>query len=98
MIARLFLTQWRKVLPAPVSKLIFGLLCALWVAVAIGMLLHFAPVTWALRRSPVGVRSAFSAFGNTWGLATLVSLALYYVWQFFARNPPRSHSPGRRRL
>ena len=97
-IGRLFFRQWKKLLPPFLASLCLIALCLLWTAVAIGTLLRFQSVTWALRWSPAPLRSAVSAFGNVWGLASLGSLAMYYGFRFVTRNPAVNHSPDRRRL
>ena len=98
LIGRLFFREWKKLLPPLLGSLFQIGLYFLWAAVAIGTLLHFRSITWALRWSPAPFRSALSAFGNGWGLASSVSLAVYYGWWFVARNPAVKHSPGRRKL
>ena len=98
LIGRLFFRQWKKLLPPLLASLFQLALYLLWASVAIGILLRFPSITWALRWSPAPLRSALSAFGNVWGLASSVSLAMYYGWRFATRNPAVKHSPGRRRL
>jgi uncharacterized protein len=98
LIGRLFFRQWKKSLPPLLARLVLICLCLLWAAAAIGILLRFPPVTWALRWSPAPLRSALSAFGNVWGLASFGSLAIYYAFRFVTRNPAVKHSPDRRRL
>ncbi len=97
-IAKLFFTQWKKLLPPPLSRLILYVLYVLWGAVGIGTLLRYPGVIWALRWSSVGLRSAFSAFGNVWGMVSVISLGVYYSWRFVTRNLQVGHSPDRRRL
>jgi uncharacterized protein len=102
LVGRLFFRQWKKLLPHLLASLVRFALYLLWASVAIGILLRFPSITWALRWSPAPLRSALSAFGNVWGLASSVSLAVYYGWRrvarWGARNPAVKHSPGRRRL
>ena len=98
LIGRLFFREWKKLLPPRLASLCLLVLCFLWTAVAIGTLLHFTSVTWALRWSPAPLRSALSAFGNVWGMASLGSLVMYYGWRLVARNSAVKHSPGRRKL
>ena len=102
LIGRLFFRHWKKQLPPFLASLFQIALCVLWAAVGLGTLLHFPLITWELRWSPMPLRSALSAFGNVWGLASSVSLAMYYAWRrvagWAAPNPPVEHSPGRRRL
>jgi uncharacterized protein len=98
LIGRLFFREWKKLLPPLLASLFRLALYLLWAAVAIGTLLRFPSITWGLRWFPAPLRSALSAFGNVWGLASSVSLAMYYGWRFVRRNPAVEHSPGRRRL
>jgi predicted MPP superfamily phosphohydrolase len=98
LIGRLFFRQWKKLLPPLLASLFQVALYLLWAAVALGTLLRFPPITWALRWTPAPLRSALSAFGNVWGMASLGSLAMYYAWRFLTRNPAVKHSPDRRRL
>jgi uncharacterized protein len=98
LIARLFFTQWKKRLSPPLARLTLYLLSVLWTAVAIGILLRHPTITWLMRWSPVGLRSAVSAFGNVWGLASVVALSAYYIWRSLTRDFSIEHSPERRRL
>ena len=102
LIGRLFFRQWKKRLSPLFASLCLIALYVLWTAVAIGALLRFPSITWALRWSPAQLRSALSAFGNVWGLASSVSLAMYYAWRWVvgrvAGDPASEHSPGRRSL
>jgi hypothetical protein len=97
-IGRLFFRQWKRLLPPLLANLCVIALCPLWAAVALGTILRFPSITWALRWSPAPLRSALSAFGNVWGLASLGSLAMYYGFRFITRKPAVKHSPDRRRL
>ncbi len=102
LIGRLFFRRWKKLLPPLLASLFQTALYLLWAAVALGTLLRFPSVIWGLRWSPAPLRSALSAFGNVWGMASLTSLVIYYGWRWFAqsgvRNPAVKHSPGRRSL
>jgi hypothetical protein len=98
LIGSLFFRRWKKLLPPLLASLFRIALYLLWAAVALGTLLRFPTITWALRWTPAPLRSALSAFGNVWGMASLGSLAIYYAWRLVTRNPAVKHSPDRRTL
>jgi hypothetical protein len=98
LIGTLFFRHWIKLLPPRLARLFQIGLYLLWAAVAMGILLRFSSITWALRWTPAPLRSALSAFGNVWGLASIGSLTIYYSVRFVARAAAIKHSPDRRRL
>ncbi len=98
LIARLFFSEWRKLLPDSVSKAVRGLLYVLWAALAFSILLRLHPVAYGLRWVPVLVRSTTGAVGNVWGAAAVPSLAIYYLYRFLTRSAAATHSPSRRKL
>jgi hypothetical protein len=98
LIARLFFREWKKLLPASLSKGITYVLYALWAIVMTGMPLHYATIIRVFSWVPVAIRSALVATANVWGMTAVASLAIYYAYRFLTRNLTMEHSAGRRRL
>src|SRR5665213_286881 len=98
LIARLFFSRWQKLFPPGIARAIRLVLYVLWAVVAFSIVLRFHPAAYALRWTPVLLRSTLSAIGNVWGAAAVPSLAIYYLLRFFTRRPAAEHSPGRRKL
>jgi uncharacterized protein len=98
LIARLFFRQWRQSLRPAVAKAILALLCVVWMAIAIEAVLRYPEALYAVRWVPARVRSALAAIANVWGMTTVISLLIYYLYCSVTRNLPVQHSPDRRRL
>ncbi len=96
LIARLFYKEWKPRLRAPLGKIIGGLLWPLWFLVIFGSALRIPVVQFLLRFIPAAPRGAMIAIGNVWGMASVISLAIYYAYRFAARHPAVQHSIERR--
>ena len=97
-IGYLFYKQWKRHLNPGVAAAISVALWVLWFLVLFGTLLRAAVVQFALRFIPAALRGEMSAVGNLWGMASVASLGMYYVWRFFAARGEIHHSPARRTL
>src|SRR5690349_13807880 len=82
-IARLFFTEWKQRFSPRVWHLLRGLLFALWIAVAFSIFLRGAFFPYRLRFIPAPYRSALSAAGNLYGMTSVFSLAIYFVFRWF---------------
>ncbi len=96
LVARLFFTRWKQLLSAPLSRAISWVLYVLWFLVLFGSLLRIPDVQFALRFIPPPLRGAMIATGNVWGMATVVSLAIYFLWQLVVPKMTFQHSHARR--
>ena len=94
MIARFFFFEWKRRLPAWLSRPVTYVFYALWVVVLTGMLLHYATLVRLLSWIPVAIRSTLIAAGNVWGMTAVASLGIYYAYRFLTRNLTVEHSPG----
>lgn len=97
-LGRLHHNEWKKRLNPRAARLISALLYVLWFLVLFGTMLRFRPVQFALRAMPRDLRGWMSAVGNVWGMASVASLAIYYVCRFCASRPSIRYSPSRRGL
>jgi predicted MPP superfamily phosphohydrolase len=95
LIARYFIRERRWVLVA--------VLAPLWLVVAIDVGMSFTGSSYTAPFLPAPVRSAFSAIGFVWGMASAFSFAIYRLWGVFALRilavkVSPAHSPERRTL
>ncbi len=97
LIARLFISR-RKQLPPFVAAVTTGILVLLWAMLLFASPYRFLTRAPLLDRVPYDVRNLLFAIGNFWGIVSVMSLALFYVFRLVGRNRAISHSPGRRRL
>lgn len=96
LIARLFYRQWKPRLNPTLGQAISWMLYPLWFLVIFGSALRIPDVQFALRFIPAAPRGAMIAVGNVWGMASVVSLAIYYACRFAERHPAFRHSIERR--
>jgi predicted MPP superfamily phosphohydrolase len=66
--------------------------------IAIEALFRFPAIAYAMRWAPSGVRSALIAAANVWGMASVLSLAIYYLYRLLTRKLAIRYSANRRRL
>ena len=98
LIARLFLGEWKRVLPSSVSRAAASILYFLWAVTLLGILLRYPSVARVFRWVPVPIRSTVIATANVWGMTAVASLGIYYAYRSLARKLPVKYSPERRRL
>lgn len=87
LIARGFYKHWKPRVNPTVSRGISWVLPLLWFLVLYGSLMRVPSVQFALRFVPPDLRGAMIAIGNTFGMASVASVALYYSFRLFQRKP-----------
>jgi len=95
LIARYFIRERRWAFVAALTPL--------WLVVAIDVGMSFTGSSYTAPFLPAPVRSAFSAIGFVWGMASALSFAIYRLWRVFsvrilAVKVSPAHSPERRAL
>lgn len=96
LIARIFFRQWKARLNPALGQAISWLLYPVWFLVLFGSALRIPDVQFAVRFIPGSARGVMIAIGNVWGMASVVSLAIYYFYGFLDRHPAVQHSVQRR--
>lgn len=96
-IARIYLKRRRKLPPllAWVLGIVLGLL---WIPFLFTIPDRFSPRFPVLGKVPHVLRTVLVATGNIWGMAAVVSLAIYLLFASFVPKRDTRHSPDRRRL
>jgi predicted MPP superfamily phosphohydrolase len=103
LIGRLFFLEWRKRLPAFAARALTGVLYVLWAAFLFASVSRFGRLAWMMRGIPLSIRTWFTAAGNLWGMAAVVSFGIYLLYRYLVSRYPLSttapvHSPQRRAL
>jgi uncharacterized protein len=98
LIARLLSSDLKPRVTAASFRIIRGILYVLLAAIVMAYLIRVPQIGLALRWLPTPIRSTISGAGNLWGMASVPSLGIYYIYRFLARRRPVLHSPERRRL
>lgn len=97
-IGTLYFSEWRKRLTPAAGRMVTAVLCLLWFLVLFGTALRASFFQFALRFMPPELRGAMSAIGNVWGMASVISLGVYYLYELFEGSGRIRHSTARRAL
>ena len=69
-----------------------------WAVIVLAWLMRVPQIGLALRWLPPPIRSDITGAGNLWGIASVPSLGIYYIYRSLSRKRSAAHSPERRRL
>jgi uncharacterized protein len=103
LIVRLLSLDLKPRVKATTFRTIRGILYLAWAAIVMAYLFRVPQIGLALHWLPTPIRSGITGIGNLWGMASVPSLGIYYIYRYLARKLfPRQgavvHSPERRRL
>ncbi len=98
LIARLLSSELKPRVTATSFRILRGVLYVFWAAIVLAYLIRVPQIGLALRWLPTVIRSDITAAGNLWGMASVPSLCIYYIYRSLARRPSVAHSPERRML
>ncbi len=98
LIGWLLFTDWKGRLSPRTFRLLFTILRALWVCMAIDGSINRPQTIYFTGWVPARVRSVIAAIAMMWGFASAVALGIYALYRWLARRIPADFSPGRRRL
>ncbi len=73
-------------------------ICALWSVQAIGLAFAIVGERRSIPWFPSGLKSSLGAIGFIWGVGSVASLVIWWLFSTLARRPAMEHQPARRQL
>lgn len=98
LIFRLLSSDLKPRVTAKTFRIIRAVLCVFWAVIVLAYLMRVPQIGLALRWLPTPIRSDITGAGNLWGIASVPSVGIYYIYRSLSRKRSVAHSPERRRL
>ena len=96
LIGRLLFIDWKTRLSPRAFRAVFTILRALWVCIAVDIVIDRPATMFYTGWVPAPLRSVFAAIAMVWGFSSAISLAIYALYRWMERDVPENVSSGRR--